>query len=528
MNTVFIRFLFVLVLTTLSNYTFSQGACGFGPGKGCPGTVYDNAFVNSDNNAATIEYDNFVSTFHSTIVRNYQGKFLVWGEQISNDGVANVLSPIEINNVNFPNLLNHEVYKAAAGSNFIDERQFFVLTSNGLYAWGNEDGVVANAITNSAVFQKINTAAISNANTFGLPSTITPAEVKMMVASIANSLSGTLMITTCSGQVWVLSQLGNLRGNNNTGNATTWSRVETGAGVFLDNIVAARVSGSSAMALRSDGTLWTWGLGTYLGNNTANATRNRATQMTAPPGTPKMIGITADATNPVAYFVLMTDGNLYSLGFNGSRQLGDFTVTERRSWVQPRYNAAAPGGTVMNNIRWVAPSESDGRYPAANVINADSVLFAFGANNTRMIGRGAGADADPGIPDGLTATTKITGVVTGGHTTMVTTKCELNFGYVGHRIRGSMGNGSSANITENSFNFATAQVPVCGTAFSSVAIIPSVTGPGGNYCVGQLYDITVIPSGGTLTSNVGDPINLFGNSTIGYQLQFTEIGRAHV
>jgi hypothetical protein len=91
---------------------------------------------------------------------------------------------------------------------------------------------------------------------------------------------------------------------------------------------------------------------------------------------------------------------------------------------------------------------------------------------------------------------------------MVTTKCELNFGYVGHRIRGSMGNGSSANITENSFNFATAQVPVCGTAFSSVAIIPSVTGPGGNYCVGQLYDITVIPSGGTLTSNVGDPINL--------------------
>ena len=217
MKSIFNRFLLILFFGSISNYIFAQGACGFGPGKGCPGTEYDNAFVNSDNNAATIEYDNFVSTFHSTIVRNYQGKFLVWGEQIANDGVANVLSPLELNNVNFPNLATHEVYKAAAGSNFIDERQFFVLTSNGLYAWGDEDGVVANAITNSAVFQKINTAAISNANSFGLPPTITPADVKMMVASIANSLSGTLMITTCSGQVWVLSQLGNLRGNNNTG-----------------------------------------------------------------------------------------------------------------------------------------------------------------------------------------------------------------------------------------------------------------------------------------------------------------------
>ena len=96
MKSIFNRFLLILFFGSISNYIFAQGACGFGPGKGCPGTEYDNAFVNSDNNAATIEYDNFVSTFHSSIVRNYQGKFLVWGEQISNDGVANVLSPTEI------------------------------------------------------------------------------------------------------------------------------------------------------------------------------------------------------------------------------------------------------------------------------------------------------------------------------------------------------------------------------------------------------------------------------------------------
>ena len=63
MKSIFNRFLLILFFGSISNYIFAQGACGFGPGKGCPGTQYDNAFVNSDNNAATIEYDNFVSTF---------------------------------------------------------------------------------------------------------------------------------------------------------------------------------------------------------------------------------------------------------------------------------------------------------------------------------------------------------------------------------------------------------------------------------------------------------------------------------
>ena len=33
-------------------------------------------------NSATIEYDNFVSTFHSTVVRDADGNFQVWGENV--------------------------------------------------------------------------------------------------------------------------------------------------------------------------------------------------------------------------------------------------------------------------------------------------------------------------------------------------------------------------------------------------------------------------------------------------------------
>ena len=67
MKSIFNRFLLILFFGSISNYIIAQGACGFGPGKGCPGTVYDNAFVNSDNNAATIEYDNFVLTTSSPL-----------------------------------------------------------------------------------------------------------------------------------------------------------------------------------------------------------------------------------------------------------------------------------------------------------------------------------------------------------------------------------------------------------------------------------------------------------------------------
>src|SRR5690606_13177706 len=145
------------------------------------------------------------------------------------------------------------------------------------------------------------------------------------------------------------------------------------------------------------------------------------------------------------YYILMTDGNLYAMGDNSVRQIGDWTTTERREWQQPRYNSAS--GPVMDNILWISPNEHDGRYGSINVINANKNLYNWGYNDESMLGRGTtNGSVNPGIPNGLTTSSIVTSVHTGGHTTMITEQCQTNFGYVGHRIDGSMGNGSNENM----------------------------------------------------------------------------------
>ncbi|MEZ4979151.1 MAG: Ig-like domain-containing protein, partial [Chitinophagales bacterium] len=512
-------FLFLGIFNFSSSFA-QVASCGFLINDGCPSTNYNNSFLKANNDASTIEYDNFVSTYHASAVRTFDGTFQVWGEDIGNNGTTDILSPITMNATNYPALGTARVFKVTGGSQGSKTGQFVALTSVGLYAWGNQGQVLDASLTTNSTFQRLTIGG----NTTGLPAGVAPQDVKMMVATVNDGDSdGTLLIVTCSGNVWVISESAQMRGNGGGGNATTWYQVTTNqaGSPALTNVVAARLSGLGAIALKSDGTLWTWGFNTYLGDNSNRTNRNRATQMVAPPGTIKMIGTTAsEQDDRISYYVLMTNNNLYSLGGNDERQLGDFSTTERRAWVQPRYSNNA--ADVMNNIKWLSPSENDGRYAAVNVINSDSTLYAFGYSSNYMLGLGNDVAANPAIPSGISTAFKITSVNTGGHTTMVTRKCSVNFGYVGHRVRGSMGNGSAANVHESTYTFATAAVPICGTSSGEVDLTPNITGANGLLCVGRTYNVVTSIPGGTLTAT--GPVTLSGNSFSGYQIVFNSIG----
>lgn len=494
----------VLILSSLFTVeAFSQ--CGFLPT--CPNTNYLNYGIGSNTDAASIEYDNFLSSFHSTVVRTANGQCKVWGEYMANNGATSVLAPTEINVINYP-ALTGTVLKVNLGSFLTPEVQGVVLTTTGLFAWSVEGVVLHPDLTTSTVFQKITV----NGNTQGLPNGVSPLDVKMIFSTYK-----TLAITTCSGDVYVLSQFGENTGTGLAGTlsaaaATQWYRVTTSAAgnPFLTNVIAVRGSENTLFALKSDGTLWTWGRETYLANNTASASRNRATQMTLPSANPiKMIGVTRDDGNSRStYYVLNANGNLYSMGENANRQIGDWTTTERRTWVQPRYTSTT--GPVMNNIRWISPNEHDGNYGAINVLTSDSTNYNWGNSNGQMLGRNGTGTFNPGIPGGITAADKILAVETGGHTSMITKKCEDYFGYAGHRIRGSMGDGTNNTTNEIAYSFATAVVYICGatTVNVTVAGTPSL-GPNGLYCNYSTIDITANPSGGTFS--VTGPATLNGN-----------------
>ncbi|ENA1797896.1 Ig-like domain-containing protein, partial [Flavobacterium psychrophilum] len=502
-------FIFVLVLFLVQN---AHAQCT--APVGCASTDFSNYGANSTNVAATIEYDNYSSCFHATIVRTPDG-LKVWGQGMDNNG-SDLVSPKLINATNFPALGSSTPLKGALGSGFNKNNQGILLSTNGLYAWGTEGVVLDASITSSTTFQKITIAG----NTNGLPAGVTPADVKMMFATYQS-----LVLTTCAGNVWVLAQdgsgFGNVasRGNGDTylvqsGNGTSWSKVTTSAAgnPDLTGVVSCRGSVANLIALTSSGKVYVWGRYVYLGDGSAaNYQTSRATQMTLPVGiTPKMIGSTNENTvSGATFYVLATNGKLYSLGNNHKFQLGISSVGESMTWVRPIY----PNGATMDNIKWISPQEHDSSFSSINVINSNYNLYAFGADDRHSIAGNVNGFTMPIIPPGLSTSNKILAVETGGHTSMVVDKCETDFGYIGHRIGGSMANGSTEDIELASYTFNTTAVKICGAESDGdiIPVMPGVDGSYSNYCSVPSIILTTTPAGGTL-SLVSGPATLSGNT----------------
>jgi hypothetical protein len=132
-----VHLLLLVSLFSVSSFqVFAQ--CGFQ--ATCSNTNYLNFGMGSNTDGSTIEYDNFISSFHSTVVRTSTGSYKIWGEYIAADGVSNLLAPTEINATNFPGLTGN-VLKANLGSDFTPTVQGIVLTTTGLFAWGEGSAI---------------------------------------------------------------------------------------------------------------------------------------------------------------------------------------------------------------------------------------------------------------------------------------------------------------------------------------------------------------------------------------------------
>ena len=462
--------LLLMLLLFLSNSMIEAQNC-------VSGACNPNTFVNSTT-PNTIEYDNFVSIYHSTLIKEADGTFKVWGQRSAATGSAHLLSPTEINSANNFNYTGTPL-KATGGSivilNTTSGDQFALLTTDGLYVWGTANTLISSSIKNTAAFGKI---SVDN-KTDGLPPGVSPTDVKMLFGSY-----GTLAITTCSGEAWVLSFEGNKNGDGTAQDATNsaiWHRVKTSATTDLTNVVAVRGTSRALFALTSEGKLYTWGTATYLNDGTAATNRTYATQLNVLAGvTPKMIGMTqTNNSAPLqSYYLLATDGRLFSMGNNSQRQLGDGSTTARATWVQPQKvtNQSGQGTGVLDNIAWISPNEhsfdgsASSSTAAINVLTNNNKLWAWGANHGKMIGGATdGALYDPlYMPgnsinaDGLAVTDEVIAVETGGHTSMNVKKGNGKFGYVGHRVAGSMGDGSSANTNIDVYSYTTNIIDVCG------------------------------------------------------------------
>ncbi len=415
------------------------------------------------------KYDKIVSGYHSSMALSSNGDFLVWGQAIASNGTTDVAPPKAINTTNFSSLTGTVLHTTMGGVGSGGKDQYLALTTTGLWAWGFETGVLEGTLTTSAAFQKIQTPTGGDAVT-KLPLGVSPTDVTMFVAS-----HQTLMLVA-NGNVWILTQASaNIQGDGTTLSATTWHKVKTNSTTDLSNVIVVRGQVSSStlnalMALTTDGSVYTWGSSTYLGNSSAASSKNYATLMTLPSeftsiNKPKMIGVTGGikntSTTKNTLYVLSYSGALYSLGDNSSKQCGDYSTTERLSWVNVKSNSTIN----FNNVSFISCQEHTAGMPGVAAITSNSVLYSWGDNDGLMLGQLTdGALYNPTVPQGFTVgQDKAIFTELGGHTLVYVKEGSTKFCYVGHRTNGSMGESTSSSGNVVSFDCSnTPTIDLCG------------------------------------------------------------------
>ncbi|MCZ4497445.1 MAG: hypothetical protein JWM25_2030, partial [Thermoleophilia bacterium] len=148
---------------------------------------------------------------------------------------------------------------------------------------------------------------------------------------------------------------------------------------FLTNIIQVAASGANATVLRSDGTVWSWGigLGGRNGDNTANQ-RNRAVQSLYSGGAP-LTDIVSVARGDMTGMVIRADGTVWTWGSNPRAQLADNTIVDRTGAIQ----MTKVGGTAITDAIQVA-----GGYLHSMVLCADGTVWAAGFNDEGNLGDG--------------------------------------------------------------------------------------------------------------------------------------------
>jgi alpha-tubulin suppressor-like RCC1 family protein len=245
--------------------------------------------------------------------------------------------------------------------------------------------------------------------------------------AISAGLYFTIALKT-DGSLWtwgsnVFGQLG--LGDSGTGtNRNVPMRVGTET-----NWTAVSAGGYHSMALKSDGSLWTWGDNTngQLGIGETGATTLRSV--------PTRIGTDSNWTNIFGgdrYTVaLKLDGSLYACGQNTSGQLGNGTTTAN--------NVLTRIGTDTN---WKSVS-AGGSHTIA--LKSDGSLWTWGVNTYGNLGLG-----DLGSGTNRTAPTRVgTGVNwksigTGGQFTL-TVASDGSLWTCGYNIYGQLGNDTATN-----------------------------------------------------------------------------------
>ncbi len=201
--------------------------------------------------------------------------------------------------------------------------------------------------------------------------------------------NGTSLALRNDGTVWGWGDANNGKlGINNQTDSHTPIQVLAGAagGTYLTGITAMAAANVHSIALRNDGTVWTWGGGSLgeLGNNTTTAAQLTPVQVLGgAQGGTYLTGISAISGGSSHSMALRgSDGTVWTWGSNGGAgKLGDNTTTQRNTPVQ--VVGGAQGGAYLTGISAVSASNF-GNFCMA--LRNDGTVWIWGDNTNGQLG----------------------------------------------------------------------------------------------------------------------------------------------
>ncbi|MCR2808041.1 RCC1 domain-containing protein [Paenibacillus soyae] len=185
-----------------------------------------------------------------------------------------------------------------------------------------------------------------------------------------------------NGTVWtwgvnVQGALGN--GSNINSSSAVQAQAEGGAG--LSGFIDVSAGHNFTMALKSDGTVWAWGMNSYgqLGNGESDFYnyRSRAVQVMQADGSP-LTNVKAISSGTEFALALKTDGTVWSWGNNSRGQLGDGTYQNMRTTAA---NVKLTSDLFFTGVKEISAGNS---YSVS--VLANGTLWSWGYNSNYVLG----------------------------------------------------------------------------------------------------------------------------------------------
>ncbi|MGG5508132.1 MULTISPECIES: DUF7507 domain-containing protein [unclassified Myroides] len=408
-------------------------------------TIVDLPYGAVDDFFCLNEGDPFIAGFHATIIKTSHG-FEVFGEKANHNG-SHLLTPTRILPRNGFNFKGSPLIAstAGAGANDTAEFQAVLLTSYGLYTWGQ----------NSVIFGEDGIGGIEGTfRQINLPEGTTPRDIRYMTATY-----GAVALVTFDGVVYIAGHASSLYGDNTTRTNAQWHKVMVNSSTPLTNVKTLRVHRYGAIALTNDNKLYGWGQGVYLGDGTDKRARLFATQMNVPVSniTVKMVAVTGhgwDDPNAASFYALGDNGKMYSLGRNTYGQLGIGNTSDKKEWQTVKTGK----GKDLEDIIHITAADNAQYYAIAGAVNKYGRYYSMGYNDRGVAGQNTSTEhvMYAKEPLGLTdrrgnLLKKVVYAEVGGHLNMVVNE-DRTFCYIGHKINGSMGDGNRTNTSVSSFD----------------------------------------------------------------------------